>query len=355
MNRKVPLSPPHKQRGVALIMVLLVVALVTVLAVQLSKRLQMNVIRTMNYQQSEQAYWYWLSAEEIARQLLQLQVGDSNGVIHQGQVWYLQTEEERVYPLEGGGMANVGIKDLHSCFNLNALKAESLSTEQLMRRKVQFRMLLQAAVRDMDDYKADVIVESVADWLDGDEQMASSYGAERADYESLSVPYQAANDYFVHESELRLVRGVTQPIYQALKPFVCVIPNSNRSEFNINTVEHGEVLHAMTLGGLTVDGGTTAIENRPDNGYESIEEARNSSILAQAGQQQINPNFGGAPRPNGVTAESLGGMFDDLVVKSNYFELDTQVKFGEMELRGQSKLYVAEDESVVLLRGLGEP
>ena len=354
MNRKVPANLPHKQQGVALIMVLLVVALVTVLAVQLSKRLQMNVVRTMNYQQSEQAYWYWLSAEEIARQLLQLQVGDSNGVIHQGQVWYLQTEEERVYPLEGGGMANVGIKDLQSCFNVNALKADDLSTEQMVRRKVQMRMLLQAAQSDMDDYNADVIVESIADWLDRDEQMSSSYGAERSDYESLAVPYQAANDYFVHESELRLVRGITQPIYQALKPFVCVIPNSNRNQLNLNTVEHGEVLHAMMLGAVTVDAGNAAIENRPDEGYTTVEDARNNSILAQASQQKINPNFGGVPRPNGITEESLGGMFDDFVVKSNYFELDTQVKFGDMELRGQSKLYVEENDSVVLLRGLGE-
>ncbi|RUO56282.1 MULTISPECIES: type II secretion system minor pseudopilin GspK [Pseudidiomarina] len=355
MNRKVPISLPRKQGGVALIMVLLVVALVTVLAVQLSKRLQMNVIRTMNYQQSEQAYWYWLSAEEIARQLLQLQVKDSKGVIHQGQVWYLQTEEERVYPLEGGGNANVAIKDLHSCFNLNALKGDSLSTEQLVRRKVQMRMLLQAAMPDIDDYKADVIVESMADWLDRDEQMASSYGAERSDYESLNVPYQAANDFFVHESELRLVRGITQPVYQALKPYVCVIPNSNKNELNFNTVEHGELVHAITLGALTVDEGKAALENRPDDGYDGIEDARNNSILAQASGQPINPNFGGVPRPSGITAESLGGMFDDLVVKSNYFELDTQVQFGDMELRGQSKLYVAEDDSVVLLRGLGEP
>lgn len=357
MNRrpKLPQRLPQQQRGVALIMVLLVVALVTVVAVQLSKRLQMNVVRTMNYQESEQAYWYWLSAEEIARQLLQLQVGDSDGVIHQGQVWYLQTEEERVYPLESGGLANVAIKDLQSCFNVNALKGENLSTEQLVRRKVQMRMLLQAAMPDFDDYKADVIVESIADWLDNDERMSSSYGAERSDYESLDMPYQAANDFFVHESELRLVRGITQPVYQALKPYVCVIPNSDKNEVNLNTVEHGELLHALTLGALTVDAGNAALENRPDEGYDKMEDARNNSILAQASQQQINPNFGGVPRPSGITAESLGGMFDDFVVKSNYFELDTQVSFGDMELRGQSKLYVAENDSVVLLRGLGEP
>ncbi|MBY6063763.1 type II secretion system minor pseudopilin GspK [Pseudidiomarina sediminum] len=348
---------PQRQQGVALIMVLLVVALVAVVAVQLSQRLQMNVLRTMNYQQSEQAYWYWLSAEEIARQLLQMQVQDSDGVIHQGQVWSQQTEEERVYPIEGGGLVRVGITDLQGCFNLNALKPEQLSLEEFWRRKTQFRMLIAAAVPDLDNYQLDSIVESTADWLDGDEQMNSGYGAERADYESLPMPYQAANDFFVHESELRLVRNVTQPVYQALKPFVCVVPNSDKLEVNINTLtlEQGPLLHALMLGAITPDAALQAISQRPDDGYDSIDDALRNSILAQASGQQMRPNFGGVPLPQGVTVEALGGMFDDLVVKSNYFQLDTHVKYDEMMLRGQSKLYVSEDETVVLMRGVGEP
>lgn len=362
MNRKVRLKqlhacPPQRQQGVALIMVLLVVALVTVLAVQLSEKLQMNVVRTMNYQQTEQAYWYMLSAEEIARNLLQVQLDESDGVVNLDQVWHEQTEEERVYPIEGGGLVRVGIKDLFSCFNLNALKGDGLSNEVLARRKVQFRMLLHAVIEDLDAYTADTIVESLADWLDKDEQLASSYGAERADYESLAVPYQAANDYFVHESELRLIRGVTQPIYQELKPFVCVVPNSNKLRLNFNTVapEHGELLHAVSLGGLTTDAGNAALSERPEDGYERTEDLQNNSILQQASQQVIRPNFGGVPQPSGVTAETIGGMFDDLVVKSNYFELDTHVSVGDMVLRGQSKLYIGTDETVVLMRGLGEP
>ncbi|MEA3587729.1 type II secretion system minor pseudopilin GspK [Pseudidiomarina sp. 1APP75-27a] len=359
MNRKVDLnrSLPQRQQGVALIMVLLVVALVTVLAVQLSEKLQMNVVRTMNYQQTEQAYWYMLSAEEIARNLLQLQLDESDGVVHQEQVWYQQTQDERVYPIEGGGLVRVGIKDLHSCFNLNALKGDGLSNEQLARRKVQFRMLLLAAVPDMDAYTADTIVESLADWLDKDDRLSSGYGAERADYESLAVPYQAANDYLVHESELRLIRGVTQPIFQALKPFVCVIPNSNKLRLNFNTVaeEHGELLHAVSLGGLTTDAGNAALAERPDDGYDRVEDTQSNSILQQAAQQTIRPDFGGVPQASGVTAETIGGMFDDLVVKSSYFELDTHVSVGDMVLRGQSKLYIGTDETVVLMRGLGEP
>ncbi|CAB0151157.1 Putative type II secretion system protein K [Pseudidiomarina piscicola] len=362
MNPKPKLSQlpnyrPQRQQGVALIMVLLVVALVTVLAVQLNEKLQMNVVRTMNYQQTEQAYWYMLSAEEIARNLLQVQLKDSDGVVHQDQIWHQQSEEERVYPIEGGGLVRVDIKDLYGCFNLNALKGAGLTNEQLARRKVQMRMLLLAAVPDMQAYTADTIVESLADWLDKDDRLNSSYGAESADYESLEVPYQAANDYFVHESELRLVRGVTQPIYQALKPFVCVVPNTNKLRINFNTVaaEHGELLHAISLGGLTTDAGNSAISQRPDEGYERVEDVLNNSIVQQASQQAIRPDFGGVPKANGVTAENIGGMFDDLVVKSNYFELDTHVSVGDMVLRGQSKLYISDEETVVLMRGLGEP
>jgi general secretion pathway protein K len=348
---------PQRQQGVALIMVLLVVALVTVLAVQLSERLQVNVLRSTNYQQSEQGYWYWLSAEEIARKLLELQVRDSQGVIHQEQVWYQQTQEGTSYPIEGGGLAQVAIKDLQGCFNMNALKGDGLTNEQLVRRKVQLRMLLLALEIEIDEYTADVIVESVADWLDTDERMNSGYGAERGDYESLEVPYLAANDYFVHESELRLVKGISQPVYQALRPHICVIPNSGKHQVNINTLtpEQAPLLHALMLGAINVDTAVSALNERPDDGYENMEDAQRSSTLAQAAQQQIQPNFGAVPLPNGVTVETIGGMFDDLSTKSNYFALDTRVSVGDLIFRGQSKLYVASDDSEVLLRGLGEP
>src|SRR5690606_29181278 len=273
---------PARQRGVALLMVLLVVALVSVMAVTLSGRLQTTVLRTANFQQAEQAYWYWLSAEEIVRELLQREVSESDGVVHQQQMWYQQSQSDSIYPVDGGAIKGE-IQDLQSCFNLNSLRVEdgvssgsgagtapppqsnqggtntgatsgsntgtntgnntggattggSLAPDVLReRRKAQLRMLFMAVDENIESYAVDVIVDSLADWLDSDDDIDGSYGAESVDYQSLQFPYRAANSWLVHVSELRLVRGVTSRIYQQIKPYVCVVPRDNTLKLNINT------------------------------------------------------------------------------------------------------------------------
>src|SRR5690554_6482200 len=304
-----------QQRGVALLMVLLVVALVSVMAVTLSGRLQTTVLRTANFQQAEQAYWYWLSAEEIVLELVQRELNDSDGVAHQGQQWFQQSQNAIGYPVDGGAIKGE-IQDLHACFNLNALRVSaqdessgrpqdnnaeppsesegggspdsdpgaeqgqpptSLKPEIMRdRRKAQLRMLLVAVVEDIESYTADVIVDSLADWLDEDDSIDGSYGAESVDYQSLQFPYSAANSWLTHVSELRLIRGVSAPIYQQIKSHVCVIPRDNSLKINVNTIdqEQPELLHAVTLGAMGLDDASNFLNNRRSTGYESLDDAR---------------------------------------------------------------------------------
>ena len=56
-----------KQKGVALIIVLMIVALVTVLATEMAGRLQLQVKRASNIKDNNQAYWYAMGAEQFAR------------------------------------------------------------------------------------------------------------------------------------------------------------------------------------------------------------------------------------------------------------------------------------------------
>ena len=155
--------PLERQRGAALILVMLVVALVAVLAVTMSGRLQMSVLRTSNFQQAEQAYWYWLSAEEVVKDLLQQELNDNNNVANREQQWYLSADSDARFPVQGGSIAG-RIRDLHSCFNVNALRVNgSDQADLLTRRRAQFRLLLAAANPDIDSYTVDVITDSLVD------------------------------------------------------------------------------------------------------------------------------------------------------------------------------------------------
>lgn len=400
---------PQRQRGVALLMVLLVVALVSVMAVTLSGRLQTTVLRTANFQQAEQAYWYWLSAEEIVRELLQREVSESDGVVHQQQMWYQQSQSDSIYPVDGGAIKGE-IQDLQSCFNLNSLRVEdgvssgsgagtapppqsnqggtntgatpgtntgantgtntgggantgtntggSIAPDVLReRRKAQLRMLLMATDDNMEPYAADVIVDSLADWLDSDDDIDGSYGAESVDYQSLQFPYRAANSWLVHVSELRLVRGVTSRIYQQIKPYVCVVPRDNTLKLNINTVskDQPELLHAVTVGAMSMGDAASFLGSRRESGYESMDDARNNGAINDAATRGVQPKFVGNVPPNGVTAQTIGGALDDLDVKSKYFQLNAKIKYGDLTMAAESQLLITSETAEVLYRGAGEP
>lgn len=227
---------PAKQRGVALIVVLLIVAMVVIIATNITSRNQLSMRRTLNLAQYDQAYWYAISAEELAKKILKQDLDDSEGRVHKQQYWAMS---DVVFPAEYGEIAGK-ISDMRSCFNLNALSVTTKDVEngqpKLPLAAKQYKALLVSL--GMDDFTADHLTQTLKDYIDED-TVASPYGAEDAEYEARHVPYRAANTLMNHRSELRAVMGYTQDIYLKLLPYICVIPGSDRQLLNVNTIEIG--------------------------------------------------------------------------------------------------------------------
>ncbi len=114
----------RQQQGVALIIVLLIVAIVSVLATEMGSRLQLQIKRASNIKENNQAYWYAMGAEQYARKSIKQLMDKDGDVIHLEQPW----NQEFVYPIEGGGI-QAQLVDMQSCFNLN----ESLGLAQVAR------------------------------------------------------------------------------------------------------------------------------------------------------------------------------------------------------------------------------
>lgn len=64
------ISSGYQEKGVALITVMLILALATILAVSMSSRQQLDIHRSANVFNFEQAYQYVLGAEMWAKQIL---------------------------------------------------------------------------------------------------------------------------------------------------------------------------------------------------------------------------------------------------------------------------------------------
>lgn len=267
-----------KQRGVALVAVLMIIAIVVVIAVNMTGRLQLQLQRQQNVQQQQQAFWYAMGAEQFARVLLSRTLAGEESV-NLGQDWALQGA---TFPVDNGTIAG-DIKDLHSCFNINALQNLRLQTggrtEQSPAQKAFLRLLeLKGSELSMP---ADYLVARIGDWLDEDSLLSTAGSAEDDDYAALQFPYYAANGLMASVSELRVILDLTPADYQLLAPYVCVIPENSNLLLNVNTLtEETAVLLAALIPELTEQGAIDVIASRPEEGFATIEDLYASDALA---------------------------------------------------------------------------
>ena len=69
------------------------------------------------------------------------------------------------------------------------------------------------------------LTEAVSDFIDADADKRMN-GAEADDYRYADFPYLPANRSLASVSELRAVKGMTSEVYEALRPWVTVWPET---------------------------------------------------------------------------------------------------------------------------------
>ncbi|MCL1115069.1 type II secretion system minor pseudopilin GspK [Shewanella basaltis] len=322
----------QKQRGVALIVVMLIVALVVIIATNITSRNQLSMRRTLNMAQYDQAYWYAMSAEELAMKVLKQDFEDAEGTVHLQQYWALANV---VFPAEYGEIVGE-IEDMRACFNVNAVGEPSSNTEdnqpKLSLAARQFQSLLIGL--GLDEFGAEQLTHTLKDYIDAD-TVSSAYGAEDAEYESRNVPYRAANTLMQHRSELRAVLGFNQNVYSNIVDYVCAIPGDSRQLLNVNTVkvEQAALLAAMLENEVSVSEAENIINERPADGYGTIEEFWESSSLSS------------------IKAEA--DLKSSFVVDSEYFLLHAGAKVDNAIFRMDSVLKRNGNNLEVLTRQYG--
>jgi general secretion pathway protein K len=211
-------APASRQRGLALITAVLVVAIVATVAAYLALGQQVWLRQTENLAdraQSEslrQAALDWIA-------LLLTRDAAQNKVDDLGELWAKQLPP---LPAEGGMIA-VSISDAQGRFNLNnLLRGGNPSAADIG----VFQRLLTALGLDP------TLTDALIDWMDANSDRLPG-GAEDVDYLALPHPYRAANQPLTSVDELRLVRGFTPDIVEKLRPYVTVLPEA--TSININT------------------------------------------------------------------------------------------------------------------------
>jgi len=283
--------PPGRQRGVALITAVLVVAIASIIATAMMKRQNFDTQRTANIIYRDQAIAYALGAEHWAGIELGKDARNNN---------YDYLKENWAYelpplPIDGGYITGQ-VQDLQGRFNLNSV-LDPLQAER-------FARLCQAIGIDPG------FIPALQDWIDTDTEVREN-GAEDESYTFLSPPYRTANRDLTDPSELLLVKGVTVQDYNILMFYVSALPGS--VEINVNTAS------PLLLQSLTYDLNPPEIERmaavRDDNPYKEIDNFVAEEIFAGKELKE-----------------------DYLGVSSQYFLLTANVMLGNAPLTLQSVL-----------------
>jgi general secretion pathway protein K len=314
---KPALHRPQSARGVALLTALLVVAIVSIIAVGMASRQQLDIRRTGNVFDGDQAYLYALGVESWAQGVLRKDFDKdrrANAVTDNlGEVW-----ATALPPIDvEGGMVAGAITDMMGRFNLNNLVRPAVLNQQTqpepldpaVKDKAIFQRLLTTVAAVKTD-EAVELAEAVQDWIDADDVRRLN-GAEEVDYLRLKPPYRTSNAPLNSTSELLLIKGFTPEIYKQIAPYVTALPGGITT-INVNTAS-APVITALADG---------------------ISAAQAEKIVSDRELQPLK-NIQEFYTQLGINLQQQQAMADRIAIASNYFLLSAQARTG----RGQVQLY----------------
>jgi general secretion pathway protein K len=201
------------ERGIALFLVLWVMALLTVIAGEFCYAIRTEVNITRNFKEETQTYYiavsgfYWAIGELVVNELVPRTATAPDGGGEPADIRWRINAGIPAIPF-GDGQFKVEKENESGKVNLNR------ASEPLLKM-----MLSNFQIEDADK---NIIVDSIMDWRDKD-NLHRLNGAEDDYYLSLPQPYKCRNGDFTSVDELLLVRGVTPEIfYGGLKDMVSV-------------------------------------------------------------------------------------------------------------------------------------
>jgi len=323
--------PPgrRRQRGVALIIALILVALATILATKITFDGYMERRRSIGMLAIEQAWQFSLGAEALAADALSQDLQNSK------QDTLAEPWAQRIAPMqitpeddpegEPIGVMDGGLEDMQGRFNLNNLARLTPSNQPDPQPLEQFERLLTAL--DLEPKWAQL----ARDWLTAGNVPSVPFGAKDAVYTAQDPPYRTGNWPMTTPTELMALPGFGIDRYRKLAPYVTALPTATS---NINICTAPAVVLESLSSNLTG------------------EYTGNPDLLANGRKAGCFPDmatFGNTVGPKLLAA--INGRFSD---STSYFRLTTRVTLGTTEFTLYSLLLRGQGGKVTpILRSFG--
>ena len=293
-----------KQRGVALIIVLMLFAILATITLEIVFRQDRFLTRADNLLQWDKRYQYAMAAEVVAQQGLIDDLEDdrnNNAMVDDcvEEQWAVQLPPT---PYEDA-MLSASVQDLQGRFNLNWLI--TASGDEFIRNPRAIAQLTRLIEQTFPgEANASRLANEMADWLDSNNIVDSVEGAEDPEYRNRRTPNLPA----AHESEMRALltfRVADQPAEPQVWGLLTALPLG--TTLNVNTAPP-QVLDAV-IGDMA---GTAAVQ--------AVLDARQEKPVTEISELMKLPPL------DGLSADEKNDLASLLGVSSEYFQVMVDVE-----------------------------
>lgn len=298
--------PLSRQRGVALLVAIVMFAIATTVAAAITYDKAMSARRAAATFTLEQALQAGMAAEALAAIALEDDARNQQTTLNRDWAQPLPPTE-----IEGTAVVVAGqLEDMSGRFNLNSVVSLDTNSNLLVRdaRQVEvFENLLRAL--DIDPGYADLLV----DWIDSDTVPQMSGGGEDTLYLTQTPPYRPPNTLITHPSELLALPKFGAENYAKIAPYVTALPWYVK-------------VNACTAPGLVLD----------MNNNDGQDQWRGAPLddIRQKGCGTDKATLASSTDPNKWTLADA-----HYVERSDWFRLRTHVRIGTAEFVLYSVLY----------------
>jgi general secretion pathway protein K len=243
----------ENQRGMVLLLVLVVVTLLAALLSEFSFSSLVDLRLAETFRDSTRAYYLANGGVKAGRMLLQ---EDTNGYDGPDELW---SQGVVGYPV-GDGTVSITIEDLGGKVDLNRLVSSLGNIDPVVKDRC-LRLFSELQLADPAG-----LVDALIDWLDpgSDEQ---PLGAESTYYLGLPHPYPAKNGPLDSLDELLLVKGFDADILAKLAPHVTVYGSE---KINVNSAST-EVLLALS-DQMDADAAKRIVDARQEQPFKTLQQ-----------------------------------------------------------------------------------
>jgi general secretion pathway protein K len=315
----------RKQRGVALLVVLILLVMMSVLAARISQQFCRSIQKTRYQASQQQLYWAMQAQGEAIANVLKDAVSGEDKPLDPKGSW--------VEPVETRGenySVESTLHDAQDCFNVNNLQAAEIPAEgtadapsekvKAPQQQIVEALLVKAGLSTLN---AEEVYGQLVDYVDADDMTAS--GSQEADaWTGMHPARLPANQMMRSISEIKLLPAFPENAYASVSTMFCALPDA-AALVDVNTLqpEKAALLSALFLGTLTEDDAIRLIDSRPEAGWES----------QKAFEEQLEKQF---PATKDVLEQSRAFY----TVNSHYFSVSSVGTTDDLTLRVISQIHV---------------